>query len=153
MNHWLMKSEPDVFSIEHLREQRVAGWDGVRNYQARNFMRAMRKGDKAFFYHSSTVPPGIAGTMEIVEEAYPDPSQFDPPSDHYDPASTKDKPRWDQVDVKFLKVLRRLVPLEMVRATPALQKMALIKRPRLSVQPVTPAEWTVILRLAGEESA
>jgi predicted RNA-binding protein with PUA-like domain len=151
MNYWLMKSEPDVFSIEHLREQRVAGWDGVRNYQARNFMRAMRKGDKAFFYHSSTVPPCVAGMMEIVEEAYPDSSQFDPAGDHYDPASTRQKARWDQVDVKFLRIFRKPVPLDLVRATPALQKMALIKRSRLSVQPVTPAEWQTILRLAGEE--
>jgi predicted RNA-binding protein with PUA-like domain len=142
---WLMKSEPDVFSILHLAAQRIAGWDGVRNYQARNFMRAMRKGDQAFFYHSNTAPPCIVGLMEIVQEAYPDSTQFDPQSDHFDPTSSKEAPRWDQVDVKFLKVFSRPLSLEEIRELPQLQKMLLLKRSRLSVQPVEPAEAAFIL--------
>jgi predicted RNA-binding protein with PUA-like domain len=116
----------------------------VRNYSARNFMRAMRLGDRAFFYHSSVVPPLIAGLMEIVREAYPDPSQFDPKSPYYDAASTKAAPRWDQVDVKFRKVYVRPVTLDEIRGIPALQNMALIRRGRLSVQPVTAEEWKTL---------
>src|SRR4051812_35140932 len=101
MAYWLMKSEPDTFSIDDLRKLGVAGWDGVRNYQARNNLRAMRKGDQALFYYSSVDVPAIVGVMEIVREAYPDPSQFDPKSDYYDPASKPDAPRWVQVDVRF----------------------------------------------------
>ena len=150
MNYWLMKSEPDLFSILHLREQRVAGWDGVRNYQARNYLRAMAKGDAAFFYHSSTQPPAIVGIMEIAETAYPDPSQFDPKSDFYDPESSKASPRWDQVDVKFVRMLHKEISLTQIKATPALRNMLLVKRPRLSVQPVDPADWKAVLRLAGD---
>jgi len=146
MRTWLMKSEPDVFSILHLAAQHVAGWDGVRNYQARNFLRMMRKGDRALFYHSNAHPPAIVGMIEIVQEAYPDSTQFDPASDHFDPASKREAPRWDQVDVKFLKVFGRELSLEEIRQIPQLQNMLLLKRPRLSIQPVTPEEWNFILK-------
>ena len=145
MNYWLMKSEPDAFGIKDLRRQKVAGWDGVRNYQARNFMRSMRKGDRAFFYHSSTKPAGIVGMMEIAREAYPDPTQFDPKNPHYDAASNPAEPRWDQVDVRFLEVFKEGLSLEAIRGIPELQDMVLLKRGRLSVQPVTAAQWRVLL--------
>ena len=145
MNYWLMKSEPDVFGIEHLRKQKIAGWDGVRNYSARNFMRAMRKGDRAFFYHSSTQPSGIVGIMEIVREAYPDPTQFDPKNLHYDSASNPKDPRWSQVDVQFVEAFPEILSLDAIRGIPELQGMVLLKRGRLSVQPVTPAEWRLLL--------
>jgi predicted RNA-binding protein with PUA-like domain len=147
---WLMKSEPDVFSILHLAAQRVAGWDGVRNYQARNFLRMMRKGDRAFFYHSNAHPSAIVGMMEIVQEAYPDSTQFDPQSDHFDPASDREAPRWDQVDVKFLKTFARSLTLDEIREIPILKNMELLRRARLSVQPVSPEEWNFILNLVRE---
>ncbi len=133
MAYWLMKSEPDVFSVEDLRRKGVAGWDGVRNYQARNNLRAMRKGDRAFFYHSSAFPPAIAGEMEIVREAYPD--------------KTADRPGWDQVDVKFVKAFPKPLSLEDIKGNPAFRQMVLVKNSRLSVQPVTPSEWEAVLRL------
>jgi predicted RNA-binding protein with PUA-like domain len=132
MKYWLMKSEPEAFSIDDLRKQRIAGWDGVRNYQARNFMRAMRRGNQAFFYHSSVNPPAIVGVMEIVRESYPDPTD----------------PRWDQVDVKFMRVFERPLSLEEIRGIPALKDMVLLKRGRLSVQPVSSDEWRVVLSKA-----
>jgi len=149
MNYWLMKSEPDVFSIDHLRKQKIGGWDGVRNYQARNFIRAMKKKDRVLFYHSNAKPSGIAGIMEIAREAYPDPTQFDPENEHYDPGSPPNAPRWSQVDVKFLKTFRKILPLDEIRDVPALQGMVLLKRGRLSVQPVTTAEWRLILRMCS----
>jgi predicted RNA-binding protein with PUA-like domain len=140
-----MKSEPDVFGIDDLARKRVEGWNGVRNYQARNFMRAMKKGDRAFFYHSNAAPPGIAGVMEIAREAYPDPTQFDPKSDYYEPRATSARPVWDQVDVRFVSKLARLLSLDELRGMPALRDMVLLKRSRLSVQPVTPSEWKSII--------
>lgn len=122
-----MKSEPDVFSIEDLRRKGVAGWDGVRNFQARNNLRAMRKGDLAFFYHSSVKPPAIAGIMEIVREAYPD-------------ATTKE-PGWLQVDVRFKKVFPKPLTLDEIKGIPTLKKMVLLHNSRLSVQPVSASEW------------
>ena len=145
-NYWLMKSEPDVFSIHHLEKKGVAEWDGVRNYAARNFMRAMKKGDRVFFYHSNAKPPAIVGVMEVVREAYPDPTQFDPKGDHYEPASTPDKPRWDVVDVKFVKTFPKSLSLDEVRGIPALKGMMLLSRGRLSVQPVSAGEWADIVR-------
>jgi metalloendopeptidase OMA1, mitochondrial len=147
--HWLMKSEPHVFSIEDLEKKGRSGWDGVRNYQARNFMREMKPGDQVFFYHSSVQPPGIAGLAEVVREAYPDPSQFDPKSDYYEPKATPDRPMWFQVDVRFVKKLRRLLSLDELKGVPALSEMPLFKRSRLSVQPVTPAQWKSILSKAA----
>lgn len=137
MNHWLMKSEPEVFSISDLRLKGVAGWDGVRNYQARNYLRAMRKGDLALFYHSNARPPAAVGVMEIAREAYPDPT------------SLEDASHWSQVDVRFLKEFPEPLSLDKIKAIPALKDMVLLKRGRLSVQPVTASEWAAILKAAG----
>jgi predicted RNA-binding protein with PUA-like domain len=146
--HWLMKTEPDVFSIDDLAKKRVGGWDGVRNYQARNYMKDMRVGDKILFYHSSCTPPGVAGLAEVAKLAYPDPSQFDRKSDYFDPKATTDKPIWFQVDVKFMKKLPRLLALDELRGAPALSGMVLLKRgSRLSVQPVTPEQYDAVLAL------
>jgi predicted RNA-binding protein with PUA-like domain len=149
MNHWLMKSEPETFSIDHLKRKRQEPWDGVRNYQARNFMRdGMRPGDKVFFYHSNCAVPGIVGIAEVVTDAYPDPSQFDPNSHYFDPASSRDKARWVLVDVKFVKKLKRTISLEELKADPALADMPLVRKGnRLSVMPVEAAHWKYILAL------
>lgn len=147
--HWLMKSEPDVFSIDHLREKGVAGWDGVRNYQARNFMKDMRVGDKILFYHSNAAPPGVAGLAEVAKTAYPDPTQFDPEAGHYDPKASADKPIWFQVDVRFVRKLPRHLSLDELRGVPALADMPLFRRSRLSVQPVTPEQYKTIVARAG----
>ena len=148
--HWLMKSEPDVFSIDDLAKKGVAGWDGVRNYQARNFMKSMKLGDKVFFYHSNAEPPGIAGEAEVAKLAYPDTAQFDPKSDYYDPKSRPDAPTWFQVDLRFVKKYPRLLSLDELRGVPALADMPLFHRSRLSVQPVAPAQWKTIVALAGK---
>ena len=148
--YWLMKSEPDVFSIQDLRLRPggVGGWDGVRNYQARNFMREMAVGDGVLFYHSNADPPGVAGLAEVAKTAYPDPTQFDPKDGHHEPRATRENPVWYQVDVRFVRAFARLLPLDELRKAPALAGMALFKRSRLSVQPVTPAEWKEISALA-----
>jgi predicted RNA-binding protein with PUA-like domain len=151
--HWLFKSEPDVFSIDDLAKAkgRTTAWDGVRNYQARNTLRdAVKKGDLVVFYHSSADPPGAAGVAEVVREAYPDPTQFDAKSKYHDPAAKRDAPPWMAVDVRLVRKFPRLVPLDALRADPALAKMDLLRRGnRLSVQPVTPQEFAAIERLAG----
>ncbi|PWK81857.1 EVE domain-containing protein [Fulvimonas soli] len=148
MNHWLMKSEPDAFSIDDLRRRKQEPWDGVRNYQARNYMRAMRAGDKVFFYHSNCAEPGIAGIAEVAVEAYPDPSQFDPGSKYFDPASSRDAPRWSLVEVRFVRKLRRTIALKELQADPALAAMPLVRKGnRLSVMPVDAAEWAHVLSL------
>jgi len=148
MTHWLMKSEPDVFGIDDLQRARTASWEGVRNYQARNFIRGMKRGDTAFFYHSSCEVPGIVGIMNIVREAYPDPTQFDGKSPYYDPASTASAPRWVQVDVRFQRRLRRAITLVELKKQKVLAGMALLRRGnRLSVVPVSDREWDCILRL------
>ena len=144
-----MKSEPEVFGIDDLRKKKVGGWDGVRNYQARNFMRAMKVGDRAFFYHSNAEPSGIAGVMEVAREAYPDPTQFDKKSDYFEPRATTAAPVWFQVDVKFVEAFPRLLSLDELRGMPALSNMVLLRKgSRLSVQPVTPDEWAAILKAA-----
>jgi|SRR6185312_1439419 len=148
--HWLMKSEPDVFSIDDLAKKGVAGWDGVRNYQARNFMKSMKLGDKVFFYHSNAEPPGVAGVAEVAKLAYPDPTQFDPKSHYHDPKSRPDAPTWFQVDLRFVKKFPRLLSLDELRGVPAIADMPLFNRSRLSVQPVTPAQWKIIAALAGK---
>lgn len=148
MNYWLMKSEPEVFSIDDLarRPNQTEHWDGVRNYQARNFLRAMRCGDHAFFYHSNCKPPGIAGIVEIVREAYPDSTAWDPKSEYYDPASTSEQPRWYMVDVRLVRKLDRLITLDELKALPALADMPLVQRGnRLSVMLVTAGQWELIL--------
>jgi predicted RNA-binding protein with PUA-like domain len=152
MHFWLMKSEPDEFSIDDLAKapkQRTA-WFGVRNYQARNYMRdEMRIGDRAFFYHSSCPEPGVAGIVEISRLAYPDATQFDPKSPYYDPKSTRAAPRWLHVDVKLVRKTN-LVPLQALRDTPGLEDMVTLRRGnRLSITPVTPAEWKIIEKLAS----
>jgi predicted RNA-binding protein with PUA-like domain len=148
MRYWLMKSEPDEFSIDDLAAapKRTTPWSGVRNYRARNFMRdEMRVGDRVFFYHSSCPEPGIAGIATIASAPYPDASQFDRRSPYYDPASTRAAPRWMNVDVKFLEKTP-FVPLAELRAHPALAGMRTL-RPgnRLSITPVTPAEWKYVV--------
>ncbi|HZP66838.1 MAG TPA: EVE domain-containing protein [Rudaea sp.] len=149
MNHWLMKSEPDEFSIEDLARKKREPWTGVRNYQARNFMRdGMRAGDGVFFYHSSCEVPGIAGLAEVASAAYPDPTQFDPRSDYFDAASKRESPRWFLVDVKFKRKLKRVIPLTELKAHAALRDFVLLKPGnRLSVLPVSKAHWDFILAL------
>ncbi len=148
-NHWLMKSEPDAFSIDDLKRKKREAWDGVRNYQARNYMRdGMRVGDKVFFYHSNCAEPGIVGIAEVATDAYPDPSQFDPESKYFDAGSSRDNPRWMLVDVKFVKKLKRTITLKELQADPALDGMVLLRKgSRLSVQPVEAAHWEHILGL------
>jgi predicted RNA-binding protein with PUA-like domain len=143
-----MKSEPDTYSIADLRRDGRTQWEGVRNYQARNFLRAMRRGDLALFYHSSVVPPVVAGLMRIVREAAPDPAQFDPGSGYHDPASTRAAPRWWQVEVAFVEAFATPVPLPRLKADPALRGMLLFTRGRLSVLPVSRAHFDRIVSLA-----
>jgi predicted RNA-binding protein with PUA-like domain len=147
MHHWLMKSEPDVFGIDHLARspRKTTAWWGVRNYQARNFMRdEMQVGDLAFFYHSSCPEPGIAGIVRVSKRAYPDATQFDPKSEYYDPKSTPDDPRWVNVDVTLVRKTR-LIPIQELRGYPALAGMRLLQRGnRLSITPVSEAEWAFV---------
>jgi predicted RNA-binding protein with PUA-like domain len=150
ISHWLMKSEPDTFSIDDLERKGQEAWDGVRNYQARNFMRdGMRVGDKVFFYHSNCAEPGIVGIAEVATDAYPDPSQFDPKSDYFDGGSTRDNPRWMLVEVKFVKKLKRTITLDELKQQAALAEMPLVRKGnRLSVMPVGDDHWKYILKLA-----
>lgn len=147
MQYWLMKSEPDVFSIDDLDRVGVEPWDGIRNYQARNFMRdAMSIGDRAFFYHSNCAEPGIVGIMEVASGPYPDHTQFEPDSRYHDPKSDPDNPRWILVDVRFVRKLKRTVTLAEMKREPGLEGMRLLMRGnRLSVMPVDKAHWDHIL--------
>ena len=148
--HWLMKSEPDDFSIDDLQRVGTEPWTGVRNYQARNFMRQMKVGDGVLFYHSSTAVPGIYGVGEVVAEAYPDPTQFQPKSSYYDPKASREEPRWFMVDVGFVRKLARPVTLPSIREHAAAlgEDFELIRRgSRLSVLPVSPAQWKLLLSL------
>jgi predicted RNA-binding protein with PUA-like domain len=150
-HYWLMKSEPSAFSIEDLARSpgQTTSWDGVRNYQARNFMRLMAVGDQVLFYHSNTDPPAVVGIAEIVRTAYPDSTQFDKKDTHYDPTSKPSDPRWDMVDIKYVTTFPRPLTLEDLRKDPQLKGMVLLKKgSRLSVQPVTSDEWKHILGLA-----
>ena len=149
---WLMKSEPRVFSIEDLARssKQTTCWDGVRNYQARNFMRAMAAGDRVLFYHSNAEPPTVVGVVEVVRTAYPDATQFDKTSHHYDPASALSAPRWDMVDIQYRQTFKTSLSLDRLRQELKLKGMVLLQKgSRLSVQPVTEAEWAVVLKLAG----
>ena len=152
MNYWLMKSEPETFGIEHLKQRpkKTEPWDGVRNYQARNMMRDdMQVGDKAFFYHSNCAEPGIVGIVEIVKAGYPDVTALDPESDYYDPKATLENPRWYRVDVKFEKQFAHTVSLATLKQHPQLDGMAVLARgSRLSITPVTKAQWDFIVQLA-----
>jgi predicted RNA-binding protein with PUA-like domain len=154
MRHWLLKTEPGVFSFDDLLQapDRTTGWNGIRNFQARNFLRdQMEEGDRVLVYHSSADPPVVAGLAEVVRRGYPDPTQFDPKDDHYDPESTPTAPRWYQVDVKAVRKLPRAVSLEEIRQTKALAKMPLVQRgQRLSVQPVAPEEYALIVRMGSK---
>ncbi|MBI2308106.1 MAG: EVE domain-containing protein [Rhodocyclales bacterium] len=145
MAYWLMKSEPDEVSIDDLAARKTVPWFGVRNYQARNFMRdAMRVGDRAFFYHSGCAEPGIAGICEVCAPAHADDTQFDPDSPYYDPKATAEQPRWLCVDVKFVQKTR-LLPLAELRNHPELAGMQILQRGnRLSITPVSAAEWAFI---------
>ena len=149
--YWLMKTEPGCFSIEDLEKSpgRTSMWDGVRNYQARNFMRdGMRPGDPVLFYHSGT-NPGIAGIAEVASEAYPDPTQWDPENRHFDPASPADAPRWYLVDVRLVRRFSEPLPLALLRTLPELSGMELLRKgSRLSVQPVGKEEFAAILALS-----
>jgi predicted RNA-binding protein with PUA-like domain len=153
--YWLMKSEPTAFSIQDLQKApgRTTCWDGVRNYQARNFMRAMHVGDGIFFYHSNADPPAIVGIAEVVREAYPDHSAFDRHDVHFDPKSTPEKPLWDMVDIRLVRIFPHPIPLEQLRCDTDLKHMELLRKgSRLSVQPVRPEEWMRILSMAEEEN-
>ena len=155
MNYWLMKSEPDTFGIDHLakKPKQTAGWDGVRNFQARNYLREMQVGDLVFFYHSSTEIPGVVGIAKVVREAYPDSTAFDKKNDHYDADSDPDKPRWCQVDVQLVRKFDRVISLDELRshASGKLKDMVVLKRGnRLSITPVTKAEWTFVESLASK---
>ena len=149
MNYWLMKSEPDVYSIDDLKRAQVDHWDGIRNYEARNFMRdRMRKGDQAFFYHSNCAEPGIAGIMSIHRGAYPDHTAFDPYAKYYDPKSSEQEPRWFMVDVKFARKFNKVISLKELKQHKALGGMRLLQRgSRLSIMPVSKREWGYITKL------
>jgi predicted RNA-binding protein with PUA-like domain len=149
-HYWLMKSEPDGFSIDDLKRVGTEPWNGVRNYQARNFMRQMQAGDGVLFYHSNCKVPGIVGIAQVASGAYPDPTQFEPKSHYFDPKSTREEPRWSLVDVAHERTLRRTIPLDEIKQhTDALgEGFALTQRgSRLSVLPVTAAQWKLLLSL------
>ena len=151
MNYWLMKSEPDAFSIDMLknRHEQTEHWDGVRNYQARNMLRdQMKIGDLAYFYHSNCKVPGIVGIVEIVKEGYPDFTAFDPDDPHYDPASNPDQPRWYMVDVRYMHSFSRVIRLDELKNHTPLHSMTLLKRGnRLSIMAIATKEWQYILKL------
>jgi len=147
--YWLLKSEPEAYSIDDLKRDGRTCWDGVRNYQARNFMRdEMQVGDGVLFYHSNADPPGVAGVAEVCREGYPDDSAFDPKDKHYDPKSKKDAPTWMMVDVKFVEAFAGVVSLEALKATKSLNGMLVAQRgQRLSVQPVEPEHFKIVRQM------
>ena len=149
MAYWLMKSEPDAYSIDDLERDGREMWDGIRNYQARNMMRDdMRVGDEAIFYHSACKEPAAVGVMKIASKPYPDPTQFDPESSYYDPKSNEDDPRWQLVDVEFVRKFSRALTLKELRAQPGLEEMILLRRGnRLSIMPVEKQHWDLLLGL------
>ena len=149
MAYWLMKSEPDAYSIDDLERDKREHWDGIRNYQARNMMRdEMRVGDDVFFYHSNCKEPGIVGIAKVASEPYPDPTQFDPKSNYYDPKSRKDDPRWILVDVEFVRKLDRTITLAELKEQSGLDGMILLRKGnRLSIMPVSKQHWNRILKL------
>ena len=156
MQHWLIKSEPDVFSIHDLvtAKKKTTHWEGVRNYQARNFLRAMKQGDLALYYHSNAAPSAVAGVVEVAHEAYPDPSAWDPASDYHDPKASPENPVWSMVDVRLVEIFPREIPLDELRGVKALAGMELLRRgSRLSVHPVTAAQFRTIQTLASRRPA
>lgn len=149
-HYWLLKSEPDTFSLEDLQKVRRENWDGVRNYQARNFLRDMKVGDLALFYHSRVSPPVVVGLAAVSRKAQPDETALDPQSPYYDPKHTAEEPRWFAPEVEYLQHLPEPVTLEQLKAEPALAEMKVVQRgQRLSVQPVTAAEFRKVCRLGG----
>jgi predicted RNA-binding protein with PUA-like domain len=150
MNYWLMKSEPNVYGIADLARETQTLWNGVRNYQARNFLRDMQLGDQVFFYHSNTEPPGIVGLMQVIESGVIDPTQFDPSSKYFDPKSHPEQPRWQTVTVKFVQEFPHLVSLEQLRQTFTPEQLLVVRQGnRLSVLPVDGAIAEKILAMAG----
>lgn len=152
MSYWLLKTEPAECSIDDFAAQPTKSvvWEGVRNYQARNFLRQMHKGDEVLVYHSSCKLIGVAGTARISRSVYPDPAQFDPESPYFDPKSSRESPRWDAVDVMFVQKFRQLLPLDAIKACPALVDLALVKKGnRLSVMPVSAIQWISVLELTN----
>ncbi|HEX5443461.1 MAG TPA: EVE domain-containing protein [Pirellulales bacterium] len=153
---WLIKSEPDCFSIQHLAKspRKTTCWSGVRNYQARNFMRAMKQGDGVLFYHSSADPPAVVGTAVVAREAYPDHTALDPKDDHYDPKATRANTIWEMVDIRLDEIFAREVPIGELRGVRALAGMELLRTgSRLSVQPVRPNEFEIVRRLSAAAPA
>ncbi len=148
MAYWLMKSEPDAFSIDDLKRDGQTHWDGIRNYQARNYMREMQVGDAVLFYHSNCRPPGIVGTMKVIKTVYPDHTAFDPKDPHFDPKSNANQPRWEMVDLAYVSTFPKMLSLAQLRLEPALSTMFILRKGnRLSITPVTKEEWQVIFRL------
>lgn len=146
--YWLMKSEPGAYSIDDLARDGRTHWDGVRNYQARNFMRdQMKVGDGVLFYHSNAAPPGVAGAAEVVRSGYPDPSALDPKSRYFDPKASEADPRWYMVDIEFREKFGTFVPLERLRTEPGLEGMLVTTKSRLSVQPVSEEEFEIVCRM------
>lgn len=153
MNYWLFKSEPSEFGIEDLAHsaQQTSRWDGIRNYQARNFLRdQVRRHDQVFIYHSQCAEVGVAGLAEVVKAAYPDPAQFDPQSPYFDPKATADSPRWYAVDIRLVRQFQRILPLKIIKNDDRLTQMVLLKQGRLSVQPVSAEQAAVLLELADQ---
>jgi predicted RNA-binding protein with PUA-like domain len=151
MNYWLFKSEPDDYSLLDLKNDKnsTVRWDGIRNYQARNLLRdEIKVGEQVLFYHSSCKNIGVAGTAKVVSSPYPDPLQFNPESKYYDPKSKPESPRWVSLDIQYQQECIKFVPLALIKATKTLEEMVLVKRGRLSIQPVTEAEWNIIMKMA-----
>lgn len=155
LNYWLVKTEPESYSIHDLEREplRTTCWDGVRNYQARNLLRdRMKLGDRVLFYHSNAKPPAVVGVATVVRESYPDPTAWDPANDHFDQQSSSDHPRWFMIDIRLDKIFARPLSLDELREIPGLQSMELLRRgSRLSVQPVTSAEFEIITKLSGRK--
>jgi predicted RNA-binding protein with PUA-like domain len=150
MAYWLMKSEPDVYGIQHLQQEGSTLWDGIRNYQARNFMRTMQPGDRAFFYHSNAKPPGIVGLMEVIETGITDPSQFDPNNKYFDPKSKPDAPRWDCARLRYLGTFAELLSLDDLRQHFSAEELPVVRQGnRLSILPVPEASAERLLSLLG----
>jgi predicted RNA-binding protein with PUA-like domain len=151
MAWWLMKSEPEVYGLQHLKAEGTTLWDGIRNYQARNFMRTMAIGDQVFFYHSNTKPPGIVGLMEVIETGIVDPSQFDPENKYFDPASKPESPRWDCARLRYGRSFATLLSLDQLREKFSVEELSVVRRGnRLSILPVSEASARRLLELLGE---
>jgi predicted RNA-binding protein with PUA-like domain len=148
MNYWLLKSEPDAFSIQNLEKDSTTWWDGVRNYQARNYLSSMMRGDLCLFYHSRCQVPSIVGICKVVGEAEPDPLAWDPESKYYDPKSSPENPRWVRVQMEFVETFSEQVSLHTLKSTPSLEKMRVVQKgSRLSVTPVEESEWAIVLSM------